>query len=44
MSLKDDISFKKIPTLGRKVKNANILLENIFKKPVISSQLVKNFV
>jgi len=44
LALKERITTEKIPTLGRKTKNAQKLLEIIFKKPIISAQVVTEMV
>jgi len=44
LALKERITTEKIPTLGRKTKNAQKLLEILFQKPIISAQVVTEMV
>jgi Fic family protein len=42
--IKERITIERIPTLGRKTKNAQRLLEVLFQKPVISAQEVTRMI
>lgn len=42
--LKDKLTTKKIPTLGREVKNGQKFLDFVFKRPVVNANLVSEHI